>query len=340
MDIESTQNKLQAELKFGEQNGQLLHISEVKSGLDCDCICPGCKTPLIARKGEVRTHHFAHHQGQESESCIETTLHRFAKQVIASHKKVRIPEDHISASSVDKAGKIHTARERVTSEMIDFEEVGLEVLKPGYRSDATGYPYEQQDLDIEIRVTHEVDNIKKQKVQEANTCMMEIDLSGLDRDASPEAIAIAVISEAPRKWIHNPVHLQLQKKLQQKADLMMMQANQAMEEHERQNDAPLTPSHPDHFILLGYKTGHGYSPRYQKNFELSKLYTVRQVVSTNTRNFTVTGSGGYEMEEFDLDESCIRKLESLEYPTEVSLTMGSKLQGRKFVPVVLDIKVL
>lgn len=77
---------------------------------------------------------------------------------------------------------------------------------------------------------------------------------------------------------------------------------------------------------------------YRHHQVLAKLYTVRQVVSTNTRNFTVTGSGGYEMEEFDLDESCIRKLGSLKYPIEVSLTMGSKLQGRKFVPVVLDIK--
>ncbi|MGI9277411.1 MAG: hypothetical protein ACR2PT_21510 [Endozoicomonas sp.] len=44
------------------------------------------------------------------------------------------------------------------------------------------------------------------------------------------------------------------------------------------------------------------------------------------------------MEEFDPDDSCIKTLESPSFPVEVSLTLGSKLNGRKFIPVELDVR--
>ena len=340
MEAINIQNERSAELRYGNQNGKLVHISEVESGLDCECICPACKTPLVARKGDIRTHHFAHHQGTDSAACVETALHLFAKQVIAEHKKIRIPEDLLVAKGVDLYGKIHQRQMLITSALIEFEKVGLEVHKGTYRSDATGYPYENQDLDIEIRVSHEVDKEKQEKVRDADTCMLEIDLSELDRDASPEEITQAVIIDAPRTWINNPVHQAEKARLQREVDQEVLEANKGYKkELEKAAVLSLSSKSPDNHMLLGFKVASGYSHRYQKNFELCKLYTVRQVVSSNTRNFTCTNSAGFEMEEFDMDECCIKQLESLNYPVEASLTMGSKLSGRRFAPIVLDIQV-
>ncbi|WP_413699273.1 hypothetical protein ACLKMH_17485 [Psychromonas sp. KJ10-10] len=39
------------ELHYGLVNKQLKHISEVESGLGCNCYCPHCSSQLIAKKG-------------------------------------------------------------------------------------------------------------------------------------------------------------------------------------------------------------------------------------------------------------------------------------------------
>ncbi|MEC8880010.1 MAG: competence protein CoiA family protein [Pseudomonadota bacterium] len=38
----------------------LVDVSHVERGRRCRCICPSCKTPLIARQGDKKTWHFAH----------------------------------------------------------------------------------------------------------------------------------------------------------------------------------------------------------------------------------------------------------------------------------------
>lgn len=46
-------------LPFGIFEGKFIHISEIKSGRT-DVCCPYCKQPLIAKKGRIKRHHFAH----------------------------------------------------------------------------------------------------------------------------------------------------------------------------------------------------------------------------------------------------------------------------------------
>ncbi len=48
---------------------QLVDVSEVERGTKCECECPSCKTPLIARQGDINEWHFAH----QSQSSFERT---------------------------------------------------------------------------------------------------------------------------------------------------------------------------------------------------------------------------------------------------------------------------
>lgn len=41
-------------------DGRLVTIDEVESGLACNCICDGCGAPMVARKGQEKAHHFGH----------------------------------------------------------------------------------------------------------------------------------------------------------------------------------------------------------------------------------------------------------------------------------------
>lgn len=49
-----------SELVYGSRDGQLIHISNVPQGLECNCVCPNCKENLIAKKGKINEYHFAH----------------------------------------------------------------------------------------------------------------------------------------------------------------------------------------------------------------------------------------------------------------------------------------
>ena len=66
------------------RNGKLISINEAKRGLACNCICPACKSVLIARKGDVRIPHFAHYKNNSCATGYQTSLHLLAKELPAS----------------------------------------------------------------------------------------------------------------------------------------------------------------------------------------------------------------------------------------------------------------
>ena len=69
----------------------LISIDEVESGLACDCFCPACKKQLIAKKGKINVHHFAHYKVKDCNGGIETALHLLSKEIIANHKTFSTP---------------------------------------------------------------------------------------------------------------------------------------------------------------------------------------------------------------------------------------------------------
>jgi hypothetical protein len=54
--------------------GKWRDVSEVERGLACKCVCPECEGQLVARKGEIRVHYFAHHDLRECRHALETAL--------------------------------------------------------------------------------------------------------------------------------------------------------------------------------------------------------------------------------------------------------------------------
>ena len=63
--------------------GQLVNVNNVSAGIKCNCFCPACKEPLIAKnQGTKRLHHFAHKSGTECGYAIESMLHILAKEKV------------------------------------------------------------------------------------------------------------------------------------------------------------------------------------------------------------------------------------------------------------------
>ena len=75
-------------IPFALKDGRLVHISEVENGLQPECLCPACESPLVARKGSLKIHHFAH--AAESDCQPETLLHILGKQLLVEKVEAAI----------------------------------------------------------------------------------------------------------------------------------------------------------------------------------------------------------------------------------------------------------
>ncbi len=61
----------------------LWNVEDVPNGNACECICPACGEPLMAKnQGTIRKHHFAHQSGAECEYAYESMLHLLAKEKV------------------------------------------------------------------------------------------------------------------------------------------------------------------------------------------------------------------------------------------------------------------
>src|SRR6266478_5677443 len=70
----------------------LVHISPVSRGLGCGCVCPRCHMKVVARKGQIRQHHFSHHRPTDCDGGLETILHRLAKELCVTLGTISLPE--------------------------------------------------------------------------------------------------------------------------------------------------------------------------------------------------------------------------------------------------------
>ena len=75
---------------FGLQNGQIIMIEDIDkahNGLRCNCVCPACKEPFLARMGDKNQHHFAHSgKGCDEINAYMTGLYMLLADYLTSNK--------------------------------------------------------------------------------------------------------------------------------------------------------------------------------------------------------------------------------------------------------------
>lgn len=223
-------------LQYGlsKQTGKLVYIDDVLRGLKCDCICPGCKTPLIARQGQIQWH-FAHANNAECAGARMTALHLWAQQIIQEEKQVMLPSFNGRATNSSNS-------------LIKFDEVFLEKRIPindSYiQADCIGRitkNEEVHDLLIEILVTHEVDEQKKDGIKALNMSCIEIDLSDLiDTDYTRESIRNRLLNKhKDRVWLNCPKLKEKDRKeqLKKEKEQQELEQKQREETYERRRKA-------------------------------------------------------------------------------------------------------
>jgi hypothetical protein len=174
--------------------GRLVRVADVPRGRQDDVVCPGCRAPLVAKKGDVLRHHFAHVSEGSCSGAFETMLHLLGKQVIRDALTLRLPQ--IVARYRWEQGVIREARS------FEADAAQTEVQVGPYRADLV-VEGEGTRIAVEIFVTHRTTAEKIEAFAAMGLDAVEIDLSGMrsweDLTNAPKFI----MREAPRHWLHN-----------------------------------------------------------------------------------------------------------------------------------------
>lgn len=93
-------NSNQPKLGAAFRDGQLVMIEDVESGLACGCVCPACGTQLVARKGQIRLHHFAHHSAKPCEYGAEMIAVCLADWILREAMKFNVPPVYSMPKSI------------------------------------------------------------------------------------------------------------------------------------------------------------------------------------------------------------------------------------------------
>jgi len=190
---------LDLELPFGvAADGRMVPVVMVERGLACNCRCPQCDRRLVAKKGDIIRHHFAHESDAQCSGAFESMLHRLAKQIVADHQTIRLPT---LIGFHDGVPTLITEQSRD----VPLTNVRLEVWQSGFRPDAIAtMPDGDGDLVIEVMVTHACEPQKLERLRARDVAAMEIDLSGYRSGVGESLLMDLVLSKAHRIWLHHP----------------------------------------------------------------------------------------------------------------------------------------
>lgn len=171
-----------------DKNKNLVYIEDAGYGCKCECFCPHCEAPLVAKNGgSIREHHFAHSHDHECEGAYETMLHLLAKEIISECGVIMLPDcedDKFPSGLV----KLHD----VVIERWDEEN--------GFRPDLEGIMPNGERLLVEVLVSHKVDKKKHDTIIKKGFKCIEIDLNW--QDGTRESLKEFLTGTSNfRKWI-------------------------------------------------------------------------------------------------------------------------------------------
>lgn len=225
-------------LSLGERDGAIHHVSTVPNGLACGCKCPACGEKLVAKHPAKIQQHFAHVSGAECARAVETAIHLYAKQLLSESRRIRVPD--LSGDAQAFNGEV--VREiAYLSKMLTFDRVALEVVRAGFTPDAI-CTTSGHDLLVEFRNTHAVDHVKMQRLSDAMTRSIEVDIRQAQLITDKEELDTYILDLAPRKWLSHPRLFDLDRAARIRAearDEEIKRANEARrrEVEERQREA-------------------------------------------------------------------------------------------------------
>lgn len=213
----------QYNITYALKDGKTVHISEVESGEGCGCVCSSCGKPLIAKKGKIREHHFAHRKNQCCEYGYESSLHLMAKEILLKHKGecMIVPPVWLHFKSFDEDS------ERADEQIFDSTKISIDnvIIEKSMGNMIPDVIIESggKQFYIEIAVTHAIDDEKLEKIKKHDVSVMEIDLHGIEIISPSELEKILIENDDRKKWKYNRQEKIYMDKLRKECEYLKVQ---------------------------------------------------------------------------------------------------------------------
>lgn len=240
-------------IAYGVRRGELVHVHGVPSGLACECYCVACGGLLIARKGRIRIHHFAHAVDASCVGALETVLHRLAKDILAGADRLVIPPYDFLMSRSVRGQRVRSDSVRlapggvVRCSAVEIEPRTFKGIVPDIAIYAGASSKDRtKALLVEIAVTHRVDRRKERLIRRVGIPTIEISLDSTDACATREDIAAKVLNDPGcKRWIFHPAQLQAERGFAQKLREARRSQRAVRERIQHARKLPRQPSNQD-----------------------------------------------------------------------------------------------
>lgn len=178
----------------------VVHVSEVASGLGCECVCLDCGKPLIAKKGPVLVHHFSHVAETNCDPTPESLTHRFAKAYIARELRALEPQHEVRIESRGLEAWARAPAQWFIGYVADVEP--QEYREKGFIPDVV-IARGTRKLAVEVHFRHPVPPGKIALLKKRYVHAVEVDLSDLPDNAEPEQLRTALGDVRRWQWLNN-----------------------------------------------------------------------------------------------------------------------------------------
>lgn len=182
-------------LIYALKDNILTSIEDVERGKDCNCICPYCKKPLIAKKGKIKEHHFAHQSTDNCEYGYQTSLHLLAKEIFSEMTTYTLPP--IAVDTIHGTIAFHQNGFNIHIDRVYLEH-RLDNIIPDIVIETNN-----KKIFVEIYVTHRVDNTKLAKLKDIGISTIEVDLSKVSHLITKEELKEILTKGENAYWIYN-----------------------------------------------------------------------------------------------------------------------------------------
>lgn len=170
----------EAMIVFGrDSSGNLVGIDEAERGAAQGLRCE-CGTNLVAKKGEVLEHHFAHKAGEDRSCAVATraALIRFISDTLLDGGEIELPFTD---------GRLGSAK------VFSLEELPNEQV-PTLKIDA------QRDRQLIVVFKIKRQKLDRDRYKQQGISAIAVDLSKA-RNGSDDRIREAILSRSPREWL-------------------------------------------------------------------------------------------------------------------------------------------
>lgn len=196
------------QILYGIRNGEIIHIDDADRGQACNCTCLKCGRGLVARKGEILAHFFAHEAAEVNcNPTPESLIHSYAKQQISKMSRLELPGFVVEGTHQSKDGETRELYWRyMPTYVFDVEAAEVECRK--YDAVVPDVLLSSTDglfLAAEVFYRHAVDSEKLAKLQKLSFSTVEIDLNDIPVNCSSAALNAALRDVRRWSWLNNRI---------------------------------------------------------------------------------------------------------------------------------------